>query len=102
MDQSHSNSGQRMRAALLAVFLVGCVQTQTTHSQPPIEVVIITPLPLPRTKGEIVEVLPIPDSNEIPHTWMTGKEVEQAKHQRLIREHPECDCYPGDPLCSCM
>lgn len=86
----------------LLLFMVGCVKAPTTHSQPPVEVVIITPLPLPKTQGRIVEVIEVEEPPVIRHTWMTGEEVKEAKHQRLVKDHPECDCLPGDPLCSCL
>lgn len=90
-----------MRYSLLVLFLVGCTTTQP--AKPPAIEVVVVQLPIHKTKGEMVEVIEVwEESNEIPHTWMTGEEVERAKHERLIKEHPECDCHPGDPLCTCL
>ena len=49
-----------------------------------------------------MEVIQVGEDKEPIHTWMTGEEVKAAKKERLIKEHPECDCQPGDPLCSCI
>lgn len=89
-----------MRRLLLAIFLVGCVPPQPTKP-PAIEVVVIQ-LPIHKTKGEMVEVIEVGEPEEVPHTWMTGEEVKRAKHERLIKEHPECDVAEGDPLSECL
>lgn len=84
---------------LLPLIVAGCMKTETLPTR---EVTVIQ-VPPPRVYGQVVEVIEVmEESNEVPHTWMTGEEVKRAKQERLIKEHPECDCQPGDPLCSCI
>lgn len=84
---------------LAAALLAGCTEVQP----PPPRTVVVVQIPvLPRVTGQIVEVIQVGEDKEPIHTWMTGEEVKAAKKERLIKEHPECDCQPGDPLCSCI
>lgn len=91
-----------MKTALLlvAALMTGCVVAQPVKP-PAIEVIVIQP-PIHATKGEIIEVIEVGEPEEIPHTWMTGEEVKRVKHERLIKEHPECDVAEGDPLSECL
>lgn len=86
-------------ALLLLPCMMGCLKPEPVAPPKP-TIIYIQPA---RVYGQMVEVIEImEESNEVPHTWMTGEEIKRAKQERLIKDHPECDCQPGDPLCSCV